>query len=181
MFHFPTFPPHTLYIQARVTGHDSSWVSPFGHPRITARLPTPQGLSQAPTSFIGSRCQGIHHVPFIACLTNTTQQQLLQRCSRPLCRSQTTNPPTTTRTHQCTRAEGGHKQPTNRLIPQGPTVCQTTPIDPPPTTFHTHPAKPGRAVLARTRPRPGSFIDDSTSEHHHGPPHERRWRGVCAP
>ena len=54
MFHFPTFPPHALYIQARVTGHDSSWVTPFGHPRITARLPTPQGLSQAPTSFIGS-------------------------------------------------------------------------------------------------------------------------------
>ena len=54
MFHFPTFPPHTLYIQARVTGHDSSWVSPFGHPRINARLPTPQGLSQATTSFIGS-------------------------------------------------------------------------------------------------------------------------------
>ena len=54
MFHFPTFPPHTLYIQMRVTRHDSCWVSPFGHPRITARLPTPQGLSQAPTSFIGS-------------------------------------------------------------------------------------------------------------------------------
>ena len=54
MFHFPTFPPHTLYIQAQVTGHNSSWVTPFGHPRITARLPTPQGLSQAPTSFIGS-------------------------------------------------------------------------------------------------------------------------------
>src|SRR5918999_280293 len=69
MFHFPAFPPHTLYIQARVTGHDSSWVTPFGHPRITARLPTPQGLSQAPTSFIGSRCQGIHHVPFTACHT----------------------------------------------------------------------------------------------------------------
>ena len=46
---------HTPYfIQARVTGHDSSQVSPFGHPRITARLPTPRGLSQAPTSFIGS-------------------------------------------------------------------------------------------------------------------------------
>ena len=70
MFHFPEFPPHTLYIQVQVTGHDSSQVSPFGHPRITARLPTPQGLSQAPTSFIGSRCQGIHHAPFIACLTN---------------------------------------------------------------------------------------------------------------
>jgi hypothetical protein len=33
-------------------------------------LPTPQGLSQAPTSFIGSRCQGIHHVPFTACHTH---------------------------------------------------------------------------------------------------------------
>ena len=54
MFHFPAFPPHTLYIQARVTRHDSCWVPPFGHPRINARLPTPQGLSQAPTSFIGS-------------------------------------------------------------------------------------------------------------------------------
>ena len=75
MFHFPTFPPHALYIQARVTGHDSSWVSPFGNPRITARLPTPQGLSQATTSFFGSRCQGIHHVPFVACLTNTQRRQ----------------------------------------------------------------------------------------------------------
>jgi hypothetical protein len=75
MFHFPQFPPHALYIQAQVTGHDSSWVPPFGHPRINARLPTPQGLSQAPTSFIGSRCQGIHHVPFIACHTNTQQTQ----------------------------------------------------------------------------------------------------------
>jgi hypothetical protein len=74
MFHFPTFPPHTLYIQARVTGHDSSWVSPFGHPRINARLPTPQGLSQAPTSFIGSRCQGIHHVPLVACQNKTTNK-----------------------------------------------------------------------------------------------------------
>ena len=54
MFHFPAFPPTPYFIQAQVTGHDSSQVSPFGHPRITARLPTPQGLSQAPTSFIGS-------------------------------------------------------------------------------------------------------------------------------
>ena len=94
MFHFPTFPPHTLCVQMRVTGHDSSWVSPFGHPRITARLPTPQGLSQATTSFIGSRCQGIHHVPFIACHTKTKHNKQLQRCSRPLYKSQTTNPDT---------------------------------------------------------------------------------------
>ena len=68
MFHFPTFPPTTLCVQVEVTGHDSSWVSPFGHPRINARLPTSRGLSQAPTSFIGSWCQGIHHVPLVACL-----------------------------------------------------------------------------------------------------------------
>lgn len=68
MFHFPVFPHHTLCVQVGVTGHDSSWVSPFGHPRINARLPTSRGLSQAPTSFIGSWCQGIHHVPLVACL-----------------------------------------------------------------------------------------------------------------
>jgi hypothetical protein len=64
---------HTPYfIQMWVTGHNSSWVSPFGHPRINARLPTPQGISQAPTSFIGSRCQGIHHVPLTTCPQQTT-------------------------------------------------------------------------------------------------------------
>ncbi len=63
MFHFPTFPPHALCVQARVTGHDSCRVSPFGHPRITARLAAPRGLSQPPTSFIGSWCPGIHRVP----------------------------------------------------------------------------------------------------------------------
>lgn len=36
-------------------------VSPFGNPGITARLSTPPGLSQIPTSFIGSCYQGIHH------------------------------------------------------------------------------------------------------------------------
>ena len=63
MFHFPTFPPHTLYIQVQVTRHHSCWVSPFGHPRISARLTAPRGLSQPPTSFIGSWCPGIHRVP----------------------------------------------------------------------------------------------------------------------
>ncbi len=42
-------------------------VSLFGHPRIKARLPTPRGLSQVTTSFIGSWCQGIHRLPLVAC------------------------------------------------------------------------------------------------------------------
>jgi hypothetical protein len=54
MFHFPAFPPHALCVQAWVTGHDSCRVSPFGHPRIHARLTAPRGISQPPTSFIGS-------------------------------------------------------------------------------------------------------------------------------
>ena len=65
MFHFPTFPPHALCVQAWVTGHDSCRVSPFGNPRITARLTAPRGLSQPPTSFFGSWCQGIHRAPLI--------------------------------------------------------------------------------------------------------------------
>ncbi len=81
MFHFPAFPPLALCVQARVTGHDSCRVSPFGHPRITARLTAPRGLSQPPTSFFGSWCQGIHRVPLLT---------WPQRCSRPLCSSQTT-------------------------------------------------------------------------------------------
>src|SRR5687768_5043857 len=85
MFHFPTFPPNALCVQAPVTGHYSSRVSPFGNPRITAWLPTSRGLSQAPTSFFGSWCQGIHHVLLVACRH--------KRCSRPLCSSQATGGP----------------------------------------------------------------------------------------
>ena len=65
MFHFPTFPLPALYIQAGVTGspYGPSGVSPFGNPRIKARLSAPRGLSQIATSFFGSRCQGIHRLP----------------------------------------------------------------------------------------------------------------------
>ena len=65
MFHFPTFPPPALCVQAGVTGHYARRVSPFGNPRIEVWLPTPRGLSQAPTSFFGSWYQGIHRVPLL--------------------------------------------------------------------------------------------------------------------
>jgi hypothetical protein len=82
MFHFPTFPPHALCVQAWVTGHDSCRVSPFGNPRIKAQSAAPRGLSQPLTSFIGSWCQGIHRAPLLTCSQ--------KRCSRPLCSSQGT-------------------------------------------------------------------------------------------
>ena len=65
MFHFPTLPPPALCVQAGATGHYTRQVSPFGNPRIEVWLPTPRGLSQAPTSFFGSWCQGIHRAPLI--------------------------------------------------------------------------------------------------------------------
>jgi hypothetical protein len=34
--------------------YDPDRVSPFGHPRVIARLPARRGLSQAPASFIAS-------------------------------------------------------------------------------------------------------------------------------
>ncbi len=54
MFHFPRFPEPALCVQAGLTGHYPSRVSPFGDPWIDASLPAPQGLSQARTSFFGS-------------------------------------------------------------------------------------------------------------------------------
>lgn len=44
-------------------------VSPFRNLRIEACLPAPRSLSQATTSFIASRCQGIHHTLLIASST----------------------------------------------------------------------------------------------------------------
>ena len=66
MFQFPRFPLAALWVQAGVTGHDPSRVSPFGDPRIEARSAAPRGLSQPPTSFIGIWRQGIHRWLFVA-------------------------------------------------------------------------------------------------------------------
>src|SRR6478609_6194660 len=86
MFHFPTFPLLTLCVQVRVTGHDSCRVSPFGNPRITARLTAPRGLSRPPTSFIGSWCPGIHRAPLLTwpqMLASTVQFSNNNRKPRP--------------------------------------------------------------------------------------------------
>jgi hypothetical protein len=87
MFHFPTLPPPALCVQAGATGHYACQVSPFGHPRIKVWLPTPRGLSQAPTSFFGSWCQGIRRVPLLTwqlqMLASTMQFSRYGRSRRP--------------------------------------------------------------------------------------------------
>ena len=66
MFQFAGLPPPTLCVQVGVPAHYHGWVSPFGNPRINACSAAPRGLSQPSTSFIGSRCQGIHRVLFVS-------------------------------------------------------------------------------------------------------------------
>ena len=147
MFHFPAFPPHTLYIQVRVTAHDCCGVSPFGHPRITVRLPTPRGLSQATTSFFGSWCQGIHPVPFT---TSTTENKDARVHCAVLKQPPAPVPHERHQRHEATRPTTGMSTgtsppkpptPNRELLPQDPTVCRERstpthdhPFPPPPTT-----------------------------------------------
>ncbi len=94
MFHFPTFPPHRLYIQQWVTPHHGCWVSPFGHPRITARLTAPRGLSRPTTSFIGSWYQGIHRTP-LHTYNNLQNIQKIKMLASTVQFSNNTHPPPT--------------------------------------------------------------------------------------
>ena len=78
-------------------------------------MAAPRGISQPPTSFIGSQCQGIHHAPLNTyntdkpnkeknCTSNTHNKtfpnrnpekiSLRARCSQPLSTNQTPHPTT---------------------------------------------------------------------------------------
>ena len=88
MFQFTQFPLPTLCIQVGVIPYKRYWVSPFGHPRFKAWSAAHRGFSQPPTSFIGSRRQGIHRWLFVAwnySLHCFAILYLLQRCSCSLC------------------------------------------------------------------------------------------------
>jgi hypothetical protein len=64
MFQFGEFASTGLCIQPGMTL--AGRVSPFGHLRIKACLPTPRSFSQATTSFIACDRQGIHHMHLFA-------------------------------------------------------------------------------------------------------------------
>ena len=134
MFHFPAFPPHTLCIQMRVTRHHACWVSPFGHPRITARLAAPRGLSQPTTSFIGSWCQGIHRV-----LLHTYIHKQLKMLASTVQFSNNTHQP-----HP-------HPQPTGRKEHLGNQCHQKQPT--PPTTRDAHGAVSDTQQCVLSEPR----------------------------
>ena len=125
----------------QVTQHHSCRVSPFGHPRIHARLAAPRGISQPPTSFIGSRCQGIHHAPLNTYKTQkpetkiakqTKPKILLVRCSQPLSTNQTPHPTTKAERQHTTPHQPGcthhprfprKDEEVTGLLSQSPIVC----------------------------------------------------------
>ena len=137
MFHFPAFPPHTLCIQMRVTRHHACWVPPFGHPRITARLAAPRGLSQPPTSFIGSWCQGIHRV-----LLHTYIHKQLKMLASTVQFSNNTHQPHPHHQHTTSSISGtSAKKETTKPHKQGPMVLFQTPNS----VFHPGPRSPETA------------------------------------
>ena len=66
MFHFARLSSPRLCVQRGMTPHYRRRVSPFGDPRVKGCSAPHRGLSQPSTSFFGSWCQGIHHVPFLS-------------------------------------------------------------------------------------------------------------------
>src|SRR3954452_1276687 len=154
------------------------WVSPFGHPRITARLPTPRGLSQAPTSFIGSWYQDIHRLPLVACHNNKKQNYATKRCSRPLYSSQNTgrntspHPPLPGRRTPCretTHPQDTQHQPFGESRPQPPTTPTNVDVTVTQKKQSRTPRTPmvlsARARFLRTQQR-ASMIHSATSAFH---------------
>ena len=123
MFHFPALPPPALCVQAGVMGNYAQQVSPFGNPRIKVWLPTSRGLSQAPTSFFGSWCQGIHRVPLL-----TWQLQMMLASTMQFSRYGRSRS-----AHLRIRGGAIPVQGTVRCpFPQDPTACSASPSPPPP-------------------------------------------------
>jgi hypothetical protein len=66
MFHFPPWASRLCFLETRRTRYYPSQVSPFGHPRLTARLAAPRGFSQLAAPFIACPCLGIPRMPLVA-------------------------------------------------------------------------------------------------------------------
>jgi hypothetical protein len=148
MFHFPALPPQRLYIHRRVTRHHSRRVSPFGHPRIHARLTAPRGISQPPTSFIGSQCQGIHHAPLNT--YNTKPKNELKNCITPQTQARAKPPPQRQKSHPLEFARCSQPLSTNQ------TPHPTTKAGQQHASHHTQWPEKNGPVVSKPNSVPGS-------------------------
>ncbi len=160
MFQFPRFPLLTLCVQVRVTGHDPSRVSPFGHPWIKAWSTAPHGFSQPPTSFIGIWRQGIHRWLFVAwdirCVStykNTTDISLMlvlaMQFSRDECGGRIRCAAITLEGERAGRRAESARRPMALRLPQNGTVnhhIPWRPVVPPARSRESH--RRGRIVTA---------------------------------
>jgi hypothetical protein len=174
MFHFPALPPAALCIQAGATAHHGRRVSPFGNPRITAWLPAPRGISQAPASFLGSWCQGIHRVPLKTWHIRKHYKKYAEeppapqgrqapgiRCSRPLCSSQDTDSPAAATPHPRDAATACNRRPGQQPAPSGPNSVPT----------------PAAPALPRSGPPQGNVLTgkQETAEMNNQRPTRKQW------
>ena len=70
MFQFAKYPLPNLCIQLGVPDHNIGGVHPFGNLRVNACITARRSLSQFTTSFIGTKCQGIHYMPLCNLISN---------------------------------------------------------------------------------------------------------------
>ena len=181
MFHFPTFPPTTLYIQVEVAGHNS------GHLRgFPIRTSTDQSsFTNSPWLIAGynvlHRLLMPRHPPIA--LSSLSPKKLnnkkLQRCSRPLYNSQPTRPqPAIPHTKQETTNQSPHPNPTNGGNP-GTQQRAHPPTITHPTTFHTHPPTTGRQAVLTIRQTTTRELDQCF--HNSSPRHPHTTRAEAAP
>ena len=138
-------------------------VALFGNPRVEVWLPTNRGLSQAPTSFFGSWCQGIHRVPL-----STWQLQMMLASTVQFSRYGRSRPPVA----QLGCGSTGPAE-VDRLaaVPSGPNsvLGPRTPRD-----RRSVPVRLSRTgCTSRPRPMPGPNNQCSTNEQ---PPQNGRLR-----
>ena len=96
-------------------------------------MPAPRGISQAATSFFGSRYPGIHRTPYNTYNNTHPHTTCRHRCSRPLYDSQ---PPRHHHTPPPTRAHGQHGHST-----QTPDSMPVNALPQPQPTRTTHAAR----------------------------------------
>lgn len=156
-------PPYTFRRRSPVAKLVTFEVSPFGHPRIKARLPAPQGLSQVTTSFIGSWCLGIHRSHLVACHTKLIKNYKDARvhCEVLNIRADpTSHPPNTGNNHLATPKN----QPQTWPIPQDPTTC----LPRPPTSPHPRSTPtPQKGTSSTNKQKPADNLRSMLHNLHH--------------